>query len=101
MSFNEENQVVGATIKAKWLHLIVINRGERVFIKADNIEADVKSRLQVWRLSFMECQFITETLRQKNVRLSRGDISAQNFSAVLEVLPPMKKKYKKEPKKRR
>ncbi|HNW19941.1 MAG TPA: hypothetical protein PLA53_02130 [bacterium] len=70
-------------------------------LKADAIEASIKSKLQVQRIGCAECQFITDILQKKQIQLSREDIVNLNFSAILEVLPPMKKKYKKEPKKRR
>lgn len=102
MSFGEQTQVTGATIKSRWLHLQVTNaKGERVLIDASCIENTVKSLLNVHRIDPKECRFITDILQKKQVILSREDISALNFSAVLEVLPPMKRKHKKGPKKRR
>jgi len=102
MSFEAQTVVLGATIWSKWLHFIVTNKnGEQTMLKADDIEASVRSKLQVARLGCAECQFITEVLQSRRVVLSREDISAQNFNPILEVLPPMKRKYKKQPKKRR
>ena len=102
MSFEKQTVVLGATVWSKWLHFIVTNKnGEKTMLKADSVEAAVKSRLQVRRLGCAECLFITDVLEQKSVQLSNEDISNQNFSPILEVLPPMKRKYKKGPKKRR
>ena len=102
MSFEEQTIVLGATVWSKWLHFIVTNKnGDRTMLKADGVEPSVRSKLQVSRIGCAECQFITDVLQKRQVRLSREDISALNFSAVLEVLPRMKRKNKKEPKKRR
>lgn len=102
MSFEEQTVVLGAVIWSKWLHFIVTNKnGEKTMLKADNVEAAVKSKLQVRRIGCAECLFITDVLEQRSVQLSKEDISNQNFSPILEVLPPMKRKHKKEPKKRR
>lgn len=102
MSFEEQTVVLGAVIWSKWLHFIVTNKnGEKTMLKADDIEASVRSKLQVRRLGCAECLFITEVLQSRRVVLSREDISGQNFAPILEVLPPMKKRKNKEPKKRR
>lgn len=102
MSFGEQTVILGAVIWSKWLHFIVTNEnGEKTMLKADDIEASIRSKLQVRRLGCAECRFITDILQKKQVRLSREDISTQNFNPILEVLPPMKRRYKKGPKKRR
>lgn len=102
MSFEEKTVVLGVVIWSKWLHFIVTNKnGEKTMLKADDVEASVRSKLQVRRLGCAECRFMTEVLQSRRVVLSKEDISGQNFAPILEVLPPMKKKYKKEPKKRR
>lgn len=102
MSFEEQTIVLGAVIWSKWIHFIVTNKnGEKTMLKADDIEASIRSKLQVRRLGCAECRFITDILQKKQVRLSREDISTQNFNPILEVLSPMKKRKNKEPKKRR
>ena len=102
MSFEEKVIVSGAIIWSKSFHFVVKNcDGQEIMLKAGAIEASTKSRLQVARIGCAECQFITEILKKRPIELSREDITNLNFSAILEVLPPMKKKRKKEPKKRR
>jgi hypothetical protein len=101
MSFEDSTRVLGAVIWSKWLHFVVTDRnGQRAMLKADGLEMAIKSKLGVKRLTCTECLFMTDILTKREILLSREDISNQNFSSILEVLPPMKKR-KKEPKKRR